>query len=67
MVVDGVVVVVVEEDEGSRMARSTELIFGFLFRLSLICYYLWKNPSSFQAQVGVSFSIASASWYVLIV
>lgn len=26
-----VVVVVVEEDESSRMARSTELIFGFLF------------------------------------
>lgn len=43
------VVVVVEEDESSRIAnRSTELIFGILFRRSMICQ---KKPSSFRARV----------------
>ena len=47
--VDEVVVVVVEEeDEGSKIARNTELIFGILFRLSLICYYLLKNRLQFS-------------------
>ena len=61
VVVEVVDVVDVEEDEGFRMARSMELIFGILLRLSLLLPL--KTASSFHAQIGVSFSITSASWY----
>ena len=63
VVVGEAVVVVADEDEGSRIARSTGLIFGILFRMGLICDYPLKATSNFQAQVGVSFSITSTSWY----
>ena len=76
VIVDDVDDVDMEEDEGSRMARNkllsttgikfmgtTELTFGILFRMSLICYFWRTKPLQFHGQVGVFSGLRTLLWY----